>query len=169
MGEVECVVFNVAPPYPPGTSFGNLPKPHEIDPAYLTDSFNIGATGCVRVANHAIPPMLERGRGVFLISGATMAIRGAAGFACMTPVKAALRSYSQSMFQCYAPLGVHVAHVVLDGVIDSPRTHPYGETMQLMDPADIADAYFALAQQPPSVWSYEIQLTSSTTTLGMRL
>jgi short-subunit dehydrogenase len=59
--------------------------------------------------------MIERGRGTVLLSGATMALRGGSGFACMAPVKAALRSLGQSMFQEYAPKGIHVAHVVIDG------------------------------------------------------
>ena len=87
----------------------------------------------------------------------------------MSPVKFGLRSLGQSMAQEYAPKGIHVAHVVIDGVIDSPNTRPWGENMQLMDPYDLADAFFALHQQRPTVWSHEVQLGPQHGSLGMRL
>ena len=66
--------------------------------------------------------------------------------------------------------GVHTAHVVIDGVIDSPNTHQWGAGgMQLMDPSEIAEAYLSLHAQPPTCWSFEIQLSSPKTQLGQRL
>ena len=70
-------------PMPPGHDFTSLPKPHEVDPAYFASAFDVGVTGCVRAAKHAIPAMLASGGGSFLVSGATMALRGGAGYACM--------------------------------------------------------------------------------------
>ena len=113
--------------------------------------------------------MVERGHGTILLSGATMALRGGSGFACMAPVKAALRSLGQSMYQEYASKGVHVAHVVIDGIIESPNTAPWGAKVMLQSPADLADAYIALHEQKRSVWSYEIQLSPCAGSLGMRL
>jgi len=169
LGDIDVVVFNVAPGFPPGCGFASLPAPHEIDPEYLTAAMNIGVTGCVRCIREAAPQMLERGRGTILLSGATMSLRGGAQFACLSPVKFGLRSYGQSMFQEFAPKGVHVAHVIIDGVIESPNTISWGEKMQLQDPAHIADAYFALHEQKPSVWSYELQLSPQRGTVGQRL
>ncbi|CAE7041447.1 unnamed protein product [Symbiodinium sp. CCMP2592] len=83
-----------------------------------------------------------------------MAMRGGPKFACMAPIKAALRSLGQAMYQTYAPKGVHVAHVVIDGVIESPNTKAWASKVMLQDPADLADAFFALHEQKPSVWSY---------------
>merc|ERR1712216_483574 len=159
VGTIEVLVFNVAPGFPPGRSFADLPVPHEVDPEYLTGGFNIGVTGCVRCVREVAPDMLERARGSILLSGATMALRGGSNFGCMAPVKAALRSLGQSMYQEYAPKGVHVAHVVIDGVIESPNTEPWGEKVMLQDPSDLADAYIALHDQKPTVWSYELQLS----------
>ena len=102
-------------------------------------------------------------------SGATMALRGGPTFGCMSPVKFALRSLSQSMYQEYAPHGIHVAHIVIDGVINSPNTAAWGEKVQLQDPAAIADAYFALHMQPPTVWSQEIMLSPQKGGIGMRI
>ena len=124
----------------------------------------------VRAAKHAIPAMLASGGGSFLVSGATMALRGGAGYACMAPLKAALRTYSQSMYNAYAKHGIHVAHVVIDGVVDSPDTHQFASQVgQLMHPAEIAQAYVMLHQQPPTVWSHELQISTPKTNLGMRL
>lgn len=172
LGPIRVLVFNVAPPFPPGRTFANLPAPHDVDPSYLSAGFNVGVTGCLRCVRECAPAMLEQGRGTILLSGATMSVRGGASFACMSPVKFALRSLGQSMFQAYAAQGVHVAHVIIDGVIDSPNTHEWGAEgkMQLMDPEHLADAYFALHTQPSSVWAYEIQLsTSRTSGVGMRM
>ena len=114
--------------------------------------------------------MLASGGGSFLVSGATMALRGGAGYACMAPLKAALRTYSQSMYNAYAKHGIHVAHVVIDGVVDSPDTHQFASQVgQLMHPAEIAQAYVMLHQQPPTVWSHELQISTPKTNLGMRL
>lgn len=169
LGDIEVLVFNCAPGWPEGRTFANLPLPHEVDPEYLQSSFNVGVTGCVRCVNQVIHQMLERGRGSILLSGATMALRGGAGFACMAPVKTALRSLGQSMYQQYAPQGVHVAHIVIDGVIESPNTKPWGEKVMLQNPADIADAYVQLHEQKPTVWSYEIQLSPCKGSVGMRM
>jgi hypothetical protein len=73
-----------------------------------------------------------------LVSGATMGLRGGAAFACASPIKFALRSYCQSMSQAYHKEGVHIGHVVIDGVIDSPATHAWGGSVMLMDPAHLA-------------------------------
>ena len=113
--------------------------------------------------------MLERGQGTILLSGATMGLRGGANFGSVSPVKFGLRSLGQSMFQEYAPQGVHVAHIVIDGVIDSPATRPFGEHIQLQDPAALAEAYVMLTQQPPSTWSYELMLSPQKGSVGMRM
>ncbi|CAE7355462.1 unnamed protein product, partial [Symbiodinium necroappetens] len=96
-----------------------------------------------------------------------MAMRGGPKFACMAPIKAALRSLGQAMYQTYAPKGVHVAHVVIDGVIESPNTKAWATKVMLQDPADLADAFFALHEQKPCVWSYEIQLTPCKESVGI--
>ncbi|CAK0878655.1 unnamed protein product, partial [Prorocentrum cordatum] len=166
----RVLVFNAAPGFPPGRTFSNMPEPQEIDPEYLTGAFNIGVTGCVRCVREVVPQMLERSRGSILLSGATMALRGGSKFGCVAPVKTALRSLGQSMYQAYASKGVHVAHVVIDGVIESPNTKEWGgEGLMLQNPADLADAYIALHEQKPTVWSYEIMLSPQRGTPGMRM
>lgn len=169
LGEIEVVVFNVSPPFPVGRNFTNLPVPHEVDPDYLQAAFNVGVTGCLRCIREVVPGMIERGRGTILMSGATMALRGGANFSSVSPVKFALRSLSQSMYQEYAPKGIHVAHVIIDGVIESASTKELGARVQLQDPAELADAYFQLHEQKPTVWSHEIQLSPPRNSIGQRL
>lgn len=175
LGSVECVVFNVANGFPkdPDTgetlSFDQLPAPAAVDAAQLTAGFDVGVGGCVRVANRFVPHFVEQGRGSFLASGATMGLRGGPGFAALSPIKFALRSYCQSMSNAYHKDNVHVAYVVIDGVIDSPATRPWGGNVMLMDPEHLAGAYVALHEQPKTVWSSELQLTPSQDSIGMRL
>ncbi|MBK7665414.1 MAG: SDR family NAD(P)-dependent oxidoreductase [Sterolibacteriaceae bacterium] len=171
LGRIEVMVFNVAPPFPPGVTVANLPLPHEIDPAYLQRGFDIGVTGALRCVRAVIGPMLDAGRGTILLSGATAALRGGASFAAMSPIKFGLRSLGQSLFQAYAPRGVHVAHVVIDGPIDSPglRALFKGQEVAFLDPGELAEAYVMLANQPASCWSHELQLTPNLASIGTRL
>ena len=168
IGVVRCVVYNVGVPMPPGVTFRTLPEPHCCDPEFMNQAFDQGVTGCVRVARNAIPLLLEAGGGSFLISGATMSFRGGARFGCLAPAKAALRSFSQSMWNEYAKQGIHTAHVIIDGVIDSPGTRAFGAS-NYMECAELASAYVSLDDQPKSVWSHEIQLSTPKSNLGMRL
>mmetsp|Transcript_70 Transcript_70/g.197 ORF Transcript_70/g.197 Transcript_70/m.197 type:complete len:267 (+) Transcript_70:62-862(+) len=170
LGEVSVVIYNVAAPFPPGVSFENgisgLPTPLELDPAQFQFAFDCGVTGLLRCIKEFIPGMLERKSGKIILSGATMALRGGARFSFWAPSKTALRSFGQSLFQEYAPQGIHTSHVVIDGVIESPNTASMGN---LMDPWDIAEQYWHLYTQPPCVWSYELQITPFTSGVGMRM
>lgn len=173
IGNVDVVIFNVGFPMPEGRGFHNLPLVHEIDPAYFNRAFDVGVTGCLRVAREVIPRMLDRDDSrspiSFLISGATMALRGGKSFGSMSPAKFALRSLSQSMFQEYAPKGIHVCHIIIDGVIDSPATRPWGAKVQLMNPKDLASEYYRLHMQRPTVWSYESHVGPHRDSVGMRM
>jgi len=169
LGKVEVMIYNVAPPFPPGHEFPNLPAAHDIDPQFFDSAFNIGVTGCLRCNSQVVPKMIEQGKGTILLSGATASLRGGKKFGSVAPVKAALRSYGQSLFQELAAQGVHVGHVIIDGVIESPNTKGWGTNVPLMDPAHIAEQYWNLHVQPRSVWSYEIQISPSEGSVGHRL
>ena len=170
IGAVKCTIFNVGMPMPPKPhdSFFNMPKPHECDIDHMTRVNDVGFLGCVRVARSAVPIMLENGGGTILISGATLSLRGGAGFACMAPTKAALRSFSQSLWNAYSQEGIHTAHVIIDGVIDSPGTREFGMA-NCLDCGHLAQCYYDLDAQSPTVWSHEIQLNAPKGSLGMRL
>ncbi len=109
--------------------------------------------------------MLPRRRGSILFTGATASLRGRPGMAGFAGAKHALRALAQTMARELGPQGIHVAHVVVDGPIDMPwirenfpqlvaERPPDG----LLAPADIAEAYWMLHQQPRSAWTFELDL-----------
>lgn len=114
----------------------------------------------VVLSNATIPAMVKNGGGAFLATGATASIRGGAKFAAFASAKFALRGLTQSLAREYQKDGVHVCHVLLDGIIDTPRSRElHGlDTERMMQPNDIADAYWQLAHQPKSTWTHELDL-----------
>jgi len=173
VGPIEVLVYNVAPPFPGGVDFDSLPGVEAIDAAYLVRSFDIGVAGALRCAHQVLPAMVAAGRGSVLLGGATMALRGGKNFGCMSPIKFGLRSLGQTMYQEYAPKGVHVAHVVIDGVIASPNTRLLAQKvpggLPLQNPQHLAEAFLALHHQPPTTWTHELQLSPNMASIGMRL
>ena len=111
-------------------------------------------------AQQVIPGMKERGSGDIVFIGATASRRGGVMTAAFAPAKAAQRSLAESMARHLWPAGIHVVVVIIDGVVDLPRTRE-----QLADkpdnffvrPDDLADTAFALTRQKPSAWSFEVE------------
>ena len=107
-----------------------------------------------------ISRMLEHGGGSLIFSGATAGVRAGAGFSAFASAKFALRGLAQSLAREFHPQGIHIAHVILDGLIWTERSRerfsPDRDTCLL--PEDIAEVYWQLTQQPRSTWSQEIDL-----------
>jgi NAD(P)-dependent dehydrogenase (short-subunit alcohol dehydrogenase family) len=103
--------------------------------------------------------MLPRARGVILLTGASASVKGYAQSAAFAMGKFALRGLAQSMARELSPLGIHIAHVVIDGAIRPPG-HPAdpARTDSMLEPDAIAETYLQLARQPRSAWSWEIEL-----------
>ena len=114
----------------------------------------------VLVLRRAIPAMLERGGGSVIVSGATASLRGGARFAAFASAKFALRGLSQSLAREFQGQGIHVVHVVLDGILDTERSRDlHGiDGSRMMKPDEVAEVYLQLVGQPSSVWSHEIDL-----------
>ena len=109
--------------------------------------------------------MLPRGRGTILFTGATASLRGREGYAAFAGAKAALRALAQSMARELWPQGIHVAHVVVDGAIDTefirsnfPERYAAKARAGILDPEHIADAYWAIHAQPRDAWTHETEL-----------
>ena len=109
--------------------------------------------------------MVPRGRGTILFTGATASLRGSAGFAAFAGAKHALRALAQSMARELGPQGIHVAHVVIDGVIDTeftrsrfPERHALKDRDGILDPGHIAENYWMLHRQPRDAWTHELDL-----------
>jgi len=109
--------------------------------------------------------MVPRGRGTILFTGATASVRGSAGFAAFSGAKHALRALAQSMARELGPQGIHVAHVVIDGAIDTafirdnfPERYALKEQDGILDPDAIAENYWQLHRQHRSAWTHELDL-----------
>ncbi|SOH93209.1 NADP-dependent 3-hydroxy acid dehydrogenase YdfG [Monaibacterium marinum] len=114
----------------------------------------------VNLARSILPAMVENGGGTFIVSGATASLRGGKNFAAFASAKAGLRALTQSLAREYGPQGIHVAHVVLDGIVDTDASRAlHGmDPARMMKPADIAQTYLSLADQPRSTWTHELDL-----------
>lgn len=114
----------------------------------------------VNLAKGVLPGMVETGGGTFIVSGATASLRGGKNFAAFAAAKAALRALTQSLAREYGPKGIHVAHVILDGIVDTEASRDlHGmDPAQMMKPEDIAQVYLDLANQPKSTWTHELDL-----------
>jgi NAD(P)-dependent dehydrogenase (short-subunit alcohol dehydrogenase family) len=109
--------------------------------------------------------MTPRGRGTILFTGATASVRGREGFAAFASAKHGLRAVAQSMARELGPKGVHVAHTIIDGAIDTawiaenfPDRRALKSQDGILNPAHIADAYWALHVQPRDAWTHELDL-----------
>jgi NAD(P)-dependent dehydrogenase (short-subunit alcohol dehydrogenase family) len=109
--------------------------------------------------------MLPRGHGSIFFTGATASLRGRAGYAAFAGAKHGLRALAQSMARELGPQGIHVAHPIIDGAIDTefiretfPERYKLKDQDGIIDPAHIADTYWMLHQQPRAAWTHELDL-----------
>jgi len=108
--------------------------------------------------------MIETGRGTILLTGATASLRGSARFAALAVGKFGLRALAQSMAREFGPHGIHVAHVVIDGQINTPRVRamfPDREEHTMLSPEAIAETYWRLHVQDRTAWTLELDLRPS--------
>ena len=113
----------------------------------------------------AAKAMLPRGKGTILFTGATASLRGGAGYSAFAGAKHGLRALAQSLARELGPQGIHVAHVIIDGAIDTafvrerfPERYKLREQDGLLQPADIAENYWNLHVQNRTAWTHEMDL-----------
>ena len=160
VGPIQVMVFNVG---------GNVRFPIlETTAQKYFKVWEMCAMAGFLAGREAARVMLPRGRGTLLFTGATASLRGANGFAAFAGGKAALRALAQSMARELAPKGLHVAHVVIDGLIDTAFAREHfaqrvadGGPDSILSPDHIADAYWWLHQQPRDAWTFELDLRPS--------
>ncbi|MBC7608242.1 MAG: SDR family oxidoreductase [Polaromonas sp.] len=109
--------------------------------------------------------MLPRGRGTIIFTGATASLRGREGFAAFSGAKHALRALAQSMARELWPKGIHVAHPIIDGAIDTefirsnfPERYALKSEQGILSPDSIAEAYWQIHMQPRDAWTHETEL-----------
>ncbi|MCG2669291.1 SDR family NAD(P)-dependent oxidoreductase [Bradyrhizobium sp. GCM10023182] len=132
----------------------------EISPQAFEEVWRVACFGAMLSAQAVLPHVAARRSGTMIFSGATAGLRGGANFAAFASAKFALRGLAQALAREFGPMGVHVAHVVIDGLIDAPKTDQrFGAaTTGRMDANAIAQAYLQLTAQPPSAWTQEMDL-----------
>jgi NAD(P)-dependent dehydrogenase (short-subunit alcohol dehydrogenase family) len=130
-------------------------------PDQFERSWRVAALGAFLCAREAVPDMLKTRKGAIIFTGATSSIRGRGGALSFSSAKFAVRGLAQSLAVELWPKGIHIAHVIIDGVIDTPnvrKTYKPSAKEPLLQPEAIADAYWSLIQQERSAWSLEIDL-----------
>ena len=122
--------------------------------------WRVACLGAMLSAQAVIPHMTSRGNGTIIFAGATAGLRGGANFSAFASAKFALRGLAQSLAREFGPGGVHVAHLVLDGLIDEVQTEQrFGAAPATrMSPQAIARACLELAAQDTTAWTHEMDL-----------
>jgi NAD(P)-dependent dehydrogenase (short-subunit alcohol dehydrogenase family) len=155
-GKVTCVVFNVG---------NNQPLPFSELSAGQFEQFWRVCTLSGFIAAKAALPMLEQNGGSLLFTGASASMRGRPNFAHFGAAKAGLRNLAQALAKDYGPRGVHVGHVVVDGVINGEMVRTkFGEYLDAlgedgsMEPDAIAEDYWFMHTQPRNTWTFEVDV-----------
>ncbi len=157
IGPIEVMVFNIG---------ANVPC--SILEETARKYFKIWEMACFAgfLTSQAVAKrMVVRGRGTILFTGATAGLRGSAGFAAFAGAKHGIRALAQSMARELGPMNIHVAHVVVDGAIDTafirdsfPERYAQKDQDGILNPAHIADNYWHLHSQPRDAWTFELDL-----------
>jgi len=133
----------------------------KVTPEQFEYSWKANCFGGFLGAQQVLPAMLERGSGTILLTGATAALRGSARFVSLAVGKFGLRALAQSLAREFGPHGIHIIHVIVDGLIDMPTVRtmfPNRQTHTLLSPDAIAEVYWQLHQQEPTAWTLEMDL-----------
>ncbi|KAK3222602.1 hypothetical protein Dsin_009627 [Dipteronia sinensis] len=179
LGFVEVLVYNAyqSVSWKPITNFADI----RVDS--FEKSVAISSVGPFLCAQQVLPGMVERGKGTILFTGCSASLNGIAGFSDLCCGKFALRGLSQCLAREFQPLGVHVAHVIIDGVVGLPRGPSTSQRalageqqhqseggsgdlcrstmMMMMDPDSLAQTYWHLHVQDRTAWTQEIDLRPS--------
>jgi NAD(P)-dependent dehydrogenase (short-subunit alcohol dehydrogenase family) len=153
LGDPEVFVYNAG-----AFQMGGI---LDLSPEKFDACFKANCAGAFYAARQVLPAMVEAGRGTVLLTGATAALRGGARFSALAVGKFGLRALAQSMAREFGPQGVHVAHAVIDGQIDTPRVRemsPGREDHTMLSPDAIAETYWQLHSQDRTAWTLELDL-----------
>lgn len=151
IGEPDVVVYNAS-----ARARGAF---IELDPAQVEKAIAVTAYGAFLVAQAAARQMVARGQGALLFTGASASVKGYPQSAPFAMGKFALRGLAQSLARELSPIGIHVAHFVIDGGIrNERRLDPPDRPDSLLDPDAIASTYLHVLRQPRSAWTWEVEL-----------
>jgi NAD(P)-dependent dehydrogenase (short-subunit alcohol dehydrogenase family) len=166
IGPIEVVVFNL------GAQIGDRSLANTSYKAFEL-GWRLATFALFRLASAVCPRMEERGKGTILVTSATAAVRGNAGQHSHAAAMGGRRMLCQTLNAEFAPKGIHVVHVLIDGAVDAPDTlgkmlgpERFAQLREargkehdgLLLPTEVANTYFHLAQQHRSAWTHEIDL-----------
>lgn len=158
IGEIEVAVYNIGANIKFGITETTSQKYYKV--------WEMAAFGAFLMGREVAKKMIPRKKGTIIFTGATASVRGGDGFAAFAGAKHAKRALAQSMARELGPKGIHVAHVIIDGAIDTPwinKLFPdYVKEKKkidgLMNPDDIASNYIMLHKQSRNAWTQELDL-----------
>ena len=169
IGPIHCALFNL------GAQIGNRSLEDTTYKAFEL-GWRLATFAPFRLASALLPRMAQRGSGALLVTSATAAVRGNAGQHSHAAAMGGRRMLCQTLNAEFAPKGVHVAHIVIDGPVDAPDTlgKMLGANFDaykaskgedgMIDPAAVAETYWHLAHQPRSAWTHELDIRPYTDT-----
>ncbi|MEO1310088.1 MAG: SDR family oxidoreductase [Pseudomonadota bacterium] len=157
LGPLDLAVFNIG---------ANVRFPFtEIEERKFRKIWELACFAGFLTAREAARRMVPRGRGTILLTGASAGVKGYAGGAAFASAKFALRGMAQAMARELGPKGVHVAHIVVDGAIDTafiretfPEMYAKKSEDGILNPDHIAEEYWRLYRQPRDAWTHELDL-----------
>lgn len=157
VGPLEVVVFNIGA----NVHFGI----RETTARVYRKVWEMAAFAGFLTGREAARVMVPRQKGTIIFTGATASLRGGSGFSAFASAKFALRALAQSMARELGSQGIHVAHPIIDGAIDTafirdnfPAMYAKKDQDGILNPEHIADAYWMLHQQPRDAWTHELDL-----------
>jgi len=161
LGPIEVMVFNIGANVPCSILDETARKYFKIWEMACFSGFLNGR----EVARRMVARAGAERRQTIVFTGATASVRGSAGFAAFAGAKHGLRALAQSMARELGPRGIHVAHSIIDGAIDTafirdnfPDRYALKDQDGILNPDHIADAYWMLHQQPRDAWTFELDL-----------
>ncbi len=152
LGPVEVLIYNAGK--------GVWGDVEQVAPADFEEAWRVNAFGLFSTSRRVIPAMKAARRGAIIVIGATASLRGMAGAAAFASAKAAQRSLAQSLARGLWPMGIHVALIVIDGVVggsDARKQFPDQAEDFFVQPSAVADLAMTLVRQNRSAWSFEAE------------
>jgi NAD(P)-dependent dehydrogenase (short-subunit alcohol dehydrogenase family) len=152
LGPVDTLVYNAG-----SGVWGSIESLAAKD---FEQAWRVNTFGAFVASKQVIGAMKAAGRGNIVFIGATASRRGNVKTAAFAPAKAAQRSLAESMARTLWPAGIHVAVVILDGVVDlagTRRAMPDKPDAFFVKPAELAESVLQITKQPRSVWSFEVE------------
>ena len=152
LGDVDTLLYNAG-----SGTWGTI---EDATAADFEAAWRVSSLGGFLASKQVIPAMKKAGRGNIVFIGATASRRGNVKTAVFAPAKAAQRSLAESMARHLWPAGIHVSVIIVDGVVDLPRTRSMLKDKPdafFLKPDDLADSVFHVTEQHRSTWSFEVE------------